>query len=72
MFGRKSEGLKNVCETLLNNKMCKAEQCSNWENRPLRQSQLHYAGLDAWILPQIALAFEPLMKEKGWEMSQFI
>lgn len=52
--------------------MCKGEQCSNWENRPLRKSQTHYAGLDAWILPQIVLAFEPIVAEKGLEMSKFI
>ena len=30
--------------------LCKAEQCSNWSLRPLRQTQLGYAGLDAAVL----------------------
>ncbi|XP_050362372.1 exonuclease mut-7 homolog [Nymphalis io] len=31
----------------------KAEQCSNWELRPLRNTQLHYAALDAFVLLEI-------------------
>ena len=33
--------------------LCKFEQISNWEIRPLRQTQIHYAALDAHVLVQI-------------------
>ena len=49
-------GLAAICENLLGKKLCKGEQVSNWERRPLRKSQMHYAALDAWILPQIITA----------------
>lgn len=46
-------GLAAVCQTIMGNKLCKGEQRSNWENRPLRYSQEHYAAMDAWILVQL-------------------
>ena len=45
--------LKNVCERLFSKQLCKNETCSNWQNRPLRKSQLHYAAMDAFILIKI-------------------
>lgn len=45
--------LAKVCQRLLGKKLCKAEQISNWERRPLRYSQEHYGGMDAYILIQI-------------------
>lgn len=43
-------GLAVVVEKTLEKRLCKAEQISNWEKRPLRQSQYHYAALDAYVL----------------------
>lgn len=33
--------------------LAKTEQCSNWELRPLRSTQIHYAALDAHVLLEI-------------------
>ena len=48
-FLSKAKGLKNLCKEILGINLCKYEQCSFWENRPLRQSQLHYAAVDALV-----------------------
>lgn len=38
---------------------------SNWEQRPLRFSQEHYAAMDAWILGQLVeKLFEKSKKQK--------
>lgn len=43
----------------------KTEQCSNWELRPLRETQLQYAALDAYVLLQIYNYLQNLCHEKG-------
>ena len=48
-YMEKAPSLKIMCEKILGKKMCKYEQCSYWENRPLKKSQLHYAAFDAII-----------------------
>lgn len=45
--------LARVCERTLDKKLCKREQISNWETRPLRYSQEHYAAMDAWVLVDV-------------------
>jgi len=48
-YKEKCPSLCQVCEKVIGKPLCKYEQCSNWEQRPLRKSQLHYAALDALI-----------------------
>ncbi len=44
-----SGGLVMLVQRFLQRKLCKGEQRSNWMKRPLRQGQLHYAALDAYV-----------------------
>ena len=45
----KCQSLKIVTENILKKSLCKYEQCSDWNKRPLSKCQLHYAALDALI-----------------------
>ncbi|XP_045459028.1 exonuclease mut-7 homolog [Melitaea cinxia] len=42
----------------------KAEQCSNWELRPLRSTQIDYAALDAFVLLEIYYHLQKLCAEQ--------
>ncbi|KAK2195326.1 bifunctional Ribonuclease H-like superfamily/3'-5' exonuclease domain/Ribonuclease H superfamily [Babesia duncani] len=51
--------LKNACLKVLNLKLSKREQCSNWEAEQLTKSQLEYAATDAFITREIFLKMAP-------------
>ncbi|CAD8200999.1 unnamed protein product [Paramecium pentaurelia] len=57
----KKKSLAYITEFYFLKKLSKYETCSNWEYRPLRKAQTHYAALDAIISLQIYLK----MKEKN-------
>lgn len=52
--------------------ICKKEQMSNWERRPLRNSQRHYAALDAYVLVEIIHKLAEKGQELGYPIEKFI
>lgn len=51
------QSLNSICKELFKSELCKVEQCSNWNERPLRQRQLHYAALDSHLLLNIYTSY---------------
>ena len=45
----KCQSLKIITENILEKSICKYEQCSDWNIRPLTKCQIHYAALDALV-----------------------
>jgi len=58
-------GLKDICQTIFGKPLSKFEQCSNWSHRPLRQAQLHYAYMDAFVLIYIHERLEELKSQQS-------
>lgn len=56
--------LSYISEYIFSKKLSKMEQFSNWERRPLRKAQLHYAAMDALVCVKLFKAFEIRLKEK--------
>lgn len=65
-------GLAKVTEKIFGKPLCKKEQMSNWERRPLRLSQQHYGALDAYILVELIKILAENGKESNHLVDKFI
>jgi len=64
--------LASICEEIFGKRLCKFEQLSTWALKPYRESQIHYAVMDAWILIHIMEELEKEAKEKGIDINNEI
>jgi len=53
--GFKNIGARKLSALVLNIRISKAQQVSNWENRVLTKAQIDYAATDAWLCREIYL-----------------
>lgn len=52
-FGIEAKSLKKISGIVLDKRISKSQQVSNWERQELSEGQLIYAATDAWICLQI-------------------
>lgn len=52
-FNIESQSLRKIAAIVLNKRISKSQQVSNWEKEELAESQLLYAATDAWVCLQI-------------------
>jgi len=71
---KERKGLTGLCESVLGQPLCKDEQIGLWSRRPLRESQIVYAALDAWICPHILSTLQLKAEEqnKAEEFNNYI
>ncbi|XP_067140723.1 exonuclease mut-7 homolog isoform X2 [Centruroides vittatus] len=65
-------GLSGLSETILGKPLSKEECTSNWENRPLRKSQVIYAALDAYCLLEIYESIHNKVHLCGLDFDQIV
>ncbi|ABB39185.1 3'-5' exonuclease [Oleidesulfovibrio alaskensis G20] len=59
-LGMETHGLRNLAANLLEFRISKAAQCSNWSNLELSRQQISYAATDAWVSREIHLRMREL------------
>lgn len=57
-IGLETHGLRNLAANLLDFRISKGAQCSNWANKELTHQQIVYAATDAWVSRLIHIKME--------------
>jgi ribonuclease D len=65
-------GLTHISKRFLMRSLCKGEQQSNWEKRPLRLMQIHYAALDSYCEILIWDQMRIEAAEQGVQLTSFL
>ncbi|XP_046578003.1 exonuclease mut-7 homolog [Haliotis rubra] len=69
-FSKKEErGLSELVRQCLGKPLCKVEQMSDWEKRPLRQAQMVYAALDAYVLLEVYTVLTSHAQQSGLQIN---
>lgn len=63
-FGIIDNGLKKLTANILDFKISKRQQTSNWEADELSLSQIEYAATDAWVCHEIYVALNKLRNDR--------
>ncbi len=48
-IGIKNQGIRKLAGIMLEGRVSKSQQLSNWENKKLTPAQMNYAATDAWV-----------------------
>ena len=62
-LGIKEKSLKKIAAIVLNIRISKGQQLSNWDNHELTPAQRHYAALDAWACREIYLKLRDCLRK---------
>lgn len=60
-FGIESNGLSSLSGIVMNSRISKSQQLSNWETESLTEAQTLYAATDAWACREIYLKLRSLL-----------
>lgn len=63
-FGIESNGLSSLAGIVMNSRISKSQQLSNWETDTLTDAQMLYAATDAWACREIYLKLRSLQNGK--------
>lgn len=64
-FGIENSGLSSLAGIVLNCRISKSQQLSNWETEKLSDAQMLYAATDAWACREIYLKLRNLLNGNG-------